>query len=126
MIDPPPLTHPPHCIYNTSRFTYLLQAEAVRTGAVEKEVGKISVGRLQVSNTQTRDGDRNICQVDCQGKQVDEHDNPEDGATNTLTVEEGVEHQVKNQRINTVEQSLMKDIKIEDSIEELQYIIICC
>ena len=92
----------------------------MRTGAVEKEVGKISVGRLQVSNTQTSDGDMNICQVDCQGIQVDDHDNPEDGATNTLTVEEGVEHQVKNQRINTVEQSLMKDIKIEDSIEELQ------
>ena len=92
----------------------------MRKGAVEKEVGKISVGRLQVSNTQTSDGDMNICQVGCQGIQVDEHGNPEDGATNTLTVEEGVEHQVKNQILNNVKQSLMKDIKIEDSIEELQ------
>ena len=92
----------------------------MRKGAVEKEVGKISVGSLQVSNTETIDEDMMDFQVDCQGKQVDEHGNPEDGATITLTIEEGVEHQVKNQILNNVKQSLMKDIKIEDSIEELQ------
>ena len=62
--------------------------------------------------------------MDCQKKQAedvtdDEHDKSDDGATNDVIDEEGVEHEENNQRINTVEQSLMEDIQIEDSIEEL-------
>ena len=50
----------------------------------------------------------------------DEHDKSDDGASKNVIVEEGVEHEEINQRINTVEQSLMEDIQIENSIEELQ------
>ena len=49
----------------------------------------------------------------------DKHDKSDDGVSNDVIVEEGVEHEENNQRIDTVEQSLMEDIQIEDSIEEL-------
>ena len=66
--------------------------------------------------------------MDCQEELVDDNNTAEDDnntveADNAedcaLTVEEGEEHQENIQRINTVEQSPMKDIQEEESIEEL-------
>ena len=69
-----------------------------------------------VDDKNTPEDDNNTVEDD---NHTEEEDNAEDFAAKAVTVEEDEEHQENIQRINTVEQSLMKDIQEEDSIEEL-------